>query len=245
MLAPFHDSLWVIPLSVFVGGIIGSPHCMSMCGPIVINFANHRSRLFCYQLGRMLAYTVAGALVGGFGQALLGEDRPQWLSSLSLLLLALLLVVNGYRAISGKSMHLPVPEFLNKLSMKLWRNLRLSRLPQTLTASAAGILTVFLPCGHLYGFLLGAVATGSALKGAVFMFAFWLGSAPLLSVSGSWLQKILKPRIEGGQRWAGVLLVIAGLFSILTFGAKTENFAKHLQKNQQQDQSQKSSEHCH
>jgi sulfite exporter TauE/SafE len=210
-----------------MGGLLGSPHCMSMCGPIVLNFANQRSRLLAYQLGRMSSYCIAGALVGAFGEEVLGHERPAWLSGVSLLLIATLLLINGYRAISGKSLHLPMPAWANRASMKFWRALRISKLPKVITAAAAGLLTVLLPCGHLYGFLIGAVATGSATKGAAFMFAFWLGSTPLLSFGGAFLQKILQPRIENGQRWAGVLLLIAGLFSILTFAARTESFAKH------------------
>ncbi len=244
-MALFHDSIWLVPFSIFLGGLIGSPHCMSMCGPIVLNFANQKSKLLAYQIGRMISYCLVGAFVGAFGEALLGHNRPGWLSQVSLLVIGLLLFTNGYRAIAGKSLHLPLPLFLNRLSMRLWRCLRVSHLPQAVTAAAAGFFTVFLPCGHLYSFLIGAVATGSALKGAAFMFAFWLGSAPLLSFSGVWLQKILRPKIEGGQRWAGVLLVLAGLFSVLSFGARTESFAKQTQGITSSSQLQEKPVHCH
>ena len=228
MLAPFRDSLWFIPLSVFVGGLIGSPHCMFMCGPIVINFANKPKLLLAYQAGRMLAYTGAGAIVGGFGESILGNDRPQWLSTTSLLSIAVILIFNGYRAILGKPWHLTTPRFLNRFSIRIWKYLRLSALPKIITAGAAGVLTVFLPCGHLYSFLIGAVAIGSAIKGAAFMFAFWLGSAPLLSFGGAWIQKILKPKIDQGQRWAGVFLILAGILSLVAFGARAHSFSQHL-----------------
>lgn len=227
-MAHFNDSLWFIPFSVFVGGLIGSPHCMTMCGPIVINFANKRQQLIAYQLGRMIAYSTAGAIVGAFGEAILGHERPLWLSTFSILLISVILIFNGYRAVSGKSLHLSTPQFLNHLSAKIWRFLRLSSLPKIFTASLAGFLTVFLPCGHLYGFLIGAVATGSALKGATFMFAFWLGSTPLLSFGGVWIQKFLKPKINKGQRWAGVFLIIAGLLSLVAFAERAQSYSQQL-----------------
>lgn len=220
---------------------------MSMCGPIVLNFAAQRSLLTAYQIGRMVAYTAVGGIVGAFGQTLLGSNRPMWLSGLSLALIASLLIINGYRAVMDKPLHLPLPKSLSGLSTNLWKTLRFSRLPKALTAAMAGTLTVLLPCGHLYSFLLGAVATGSPLKGAAFMFAFWLGSAPLLSVSSRWLTRVLRPKIKNGQRWAGALLVVAGLFSILSFGARTERFTKLLHEHQETTMTQNipKTQSCH
>jgi uncharacterized protein len=224
--ALFHETIWFVPISIFIAGVIGSPHCMSMCGPIVLNFANKKMGLYSYQIGRMVAYCLAGASVGGLGETVLGQGRPLWLTNLSLITIGVLLFFNGYRAVVGKSLHLPLPTFLTRFSMKFWKALRMSSFPPFITAALAGIFTVLLPCGHLYSFLIGAVATGSALKGAVFMFAFWLGSAPLLSFGVAWFQKLLHPNISGGQRWAGMLLIIAGLFSILAFKTNAENFVQ-------------------
>src|ERR1041385_7412652 len=104
--------------AVFLAGLIGSPHCMSMCGPLVLNFSNKKSRLFAYQTGRMLAYSLAGAAVGAFGGGLLGPERPGWVSSFTLLIMGLLLFINGYRALAGKSYHLPIPKFMLRFSAK-------------------------------------------------------------------------------------------------------------------------------
>lgn len=232
-----YNALWLVPVSVFIGGLVGSPHCLSMCGPIVLNFAHQRASLIAYQCGRMLTYTLAGALLGAFGDRLLGSSRPPWLASLSLLFIAALLLLNGYRALSGKALHFAMPTGLSQLSAHVWRSLRLARWPKELSAAVAGALTVFLPCGHLYSFLIGAVATGAALRGAIYMFAFWLGSAPLLSVSGRWLQRILQPKIRNGQRWAGAFLVVAGLLSVLAFSARVRGLDS--------DASASTEEHCH
>ena len=216
-----------------------------MCGPIVLNFADRKSNLLFYQLGRMTAYSIAGAIVGAFGETVLGPSRPVWLSGISLGLIGILLLINGYRAFMNKPLHLPVPKFLTQLSMTLWKSLRVSSLPKATAAGIAGILTVLLPCGHLYSFLLGAVATGSAFKGAIFMFSFWLGSTPLLSFSGAWMQMLLRPKIANGQRWAGILLICAGLVSVLAFGARAETFGKQLKDHHSSDQPHGAIGHCH
>jgi sulfite exporter TauE/SafE len=213
----FHSAFWTVPLAVFIAGIVGSPHCLSMCGPLVVNFARSKTRLLAYQFGRMLAYTSAGAAVGSLGQAVLGEKRPLWLSSASMILIAMTLLFTGYRNFRRRPLHFQMPKVFELLLTRVWNTLRLSSLPDTVTAGVAGVLTVFLPCGHLYSFLIGAVATGRASSGALFMFAFWLGSTPLLSFGSLWLQRFLLSRRADGQRIAGVVLISAGLLSLLSF----------------------------
>lgn len=212
------NHLWVVPFSVFIAGILGSPHCMSMCGPIVLGLAKTRTALAAYQLGRMITYTFAGALFGAFGQTLLGPTRSPWIANMSLLTVASLLLYNGYRALSLRPIHFAFPEALNRFQISAWKKLCV---PTNSNSFLAGSLTVLLPCGHLYSFLLGAVATGSAVKGAGFMFAFWLGSTPLLSFGSAWLRQLLRNQNEKARRWGGILLVAAGLFSILTFGVRS------------------------
>lgn len=224
------DLMWVVPTSIFLSGIMGSPHCLVMCGPIVLNFAKRKSALVFYQMGRMISYSLAGAVFGAFGDAVLGDQRPAWLSHFSLLIIGFLLVLTGYRTYSKKSLHLPVPKFLNQASNAVWKSVRWKQFSPNTSAGLAGFLTALLPCGHLYSFFIGSMTTGSALKGAVFMFAFWLGSAPLLSLSGLLFGKLLRPNLMGGARWAGGLLVVAGLFSVVSFAAKSEELRKQLQK---------------
>ncbi len=209
-----------IPASVLIAGLVGSPHCASMCGPLVMNFAASRRRLVFYQLGRLVSYVLMGALAGALGSSILGEARPLWLTHLSLMLLAITLVYNGFRALRDKPLHFRLPKSLESISMKLWSLTRRPHLSQHTSAFFMGLLTVLLPCGHLFTFLLGAVATGSSIKGGLFMFAFWLGSSPLLVAAGLALPKLLRSPGAQGRRWAGVLLVLGGLFSLTAFGLR-------------------------
>lgn len=222
MQALFSNSYWLVPLSVFFAGLLGSAHCVSMCGPLVVHFARQKKALLFYQAGRIFSYTLVGAIAGSLGQSLFDETQTLWLSRLSLLLIALVLLVNAYRTLYGKSLHWSMPSFLNRLMQKVWRSFQHQRWSSFLTAGLAGFLTVFLPCGHLYSFLIGAMATGSALAGATFMLAFGLGSAPLLSLGGRWLQKWIQSRSPQRQRLAGILLLIAGLYSVFSFGSRIE-----------------------
>lgn len=226
----FLDSLWIVPASVFVAGLIGSPHCMSMCGPIVMNFSKSRHAIIMYQTGRMIAYVSAGAVFGAFGRSIFDVERMTWLSSLSLILISALLLLNGYQTVAGKPLHLPMPKRMVLVSAFVWRRLnmqRLQKMPRPLAALLTGLLTVLIPCGHLYSFFVGAITTGTATRGAIFMFAFWLGSTPLLTFGSFWLRGLLNHPRAPTRRIAGLLLIAAGLFSVLTFGAYSFDQYQH------------------
>ena len=232
-MAHFRDSFWLISASIFVAGLVGSPHCLSMCGPIIFNFGQGRSRLLAYQLGRMASYTLAGGLFGGFAGALTGPAQPLWLIGLILTLIGSLMLLNGYRAIKGKTFHFPMPKFIHKKISQIFSFLRLSSLPPVLSSVLVGFFTVLLPCGHLYGFLLGSAATGTAFHGALFMLAFCVGSMPLPSlaagVGGGWLVGILQKKGINHQRWTGGVMIIAGFLSLFSFASRADNFIHHQQ----------------
>ncbi|WP_459802413.1 sulfite exporter TauE/SafE family protein [Herbidospora sp. RD11066] len=73
---------------------------------------------------------------------------------------------------------------------------------------ARGAATILVPCGVTLSTELGAVSTGSALAGAVLMGGFVLGSSPAFAVVGVVLKKL--------ARWAGVLVIAAGLFTVFS-----------------------------
>lgn len=235
----------MIPLSVIIAGFVGSPHCASMCGPLVMNIATHRTRLVFYQLGRMTSYVAMGTLAGALGSSVLGDARPLWLTQFSLALIALTLLYNGYRAFREKPLHFTLPKPLQTFSTKLWSLTRRPQLSLGTSGFLMGLLTVLLPCGHLFTFLLGAVATGSAVKGGVFMFAFWLGSSPLLLAAGLALPKLLKRSGAHGRRWAGVLLVMGGLFSLTAFGLRSHDTQQEPGHKTQHETEQPAAPRCH
>jgi sulfite exporter TauE/SafE len=129
----------------------------------------------------------------------------------------------GFRTLSGRGFHLQLPGFMNRLSRYLWTRLRLSHLPPWLNAALAGTLTVFLPCGHLYGFLVGAMATGTWWAGAGFMAAFWIGTLPALAFGAAWIRSALTPWLEKAPRLAGLILILAGLAGVATFASRVND----------------------
>jgi sulfite exporter TauE/SafE len=71
-----------------------------------------------------------------------------------------------------------------------------------------GLATAIFPCGALLSGIVAAAATGSAPLGALAMFAFALGSAPLLMVPTIVGRKIPERLREGwGRKVAGVAML--------------------------------------
>ena len=72
--------------SALVLGLLGSLHCLGMCGPIAFmlpldhsNTMKKTTQLSIYHLGRLLAYGIIGVLFGllGKGLALFGIQQNQ------------------------------------------------------------------------------------------------------------------------------------------------------------------------
>src|SRR5690606_27381270 len=208
-------------ISAFILGLLGGGHCLGMCGGLMgaLTLAippeqrGRRLRLLLgYNLGRILSYAAAGLLLGLGGWALANSPAATALRVVA----ALLLVAMGLY-LAGWWSGLTRIEALGK---GLWRFIQpLTRrfmpvhgLPQALTL---GALWGWLPCGLVYSTLLWAASQGDALDSALLMFAFGLGTWPVLLATGLAAERITTLLRKRGVRIAGGLLVI--LFGLWTF----------------------------
>ena len=206
-----------IPITVLLASLIGSAHCVGMCGGLVLNSVKDRSSWIGYHSGRLIGYLLLGALAGAFGDLIFrqADQKSAWLEYstwVAAFLVAVIFLVSGIRTWQGRSVHLPTlpPTTLSKAFKKAGKQ-----------PCMTGFLTAFLPCGWLHSFILGAIATQNALSGGLFLFAFWLGTLPALGMAPWLVNKFFKesnkltkwnPRMTG--RIAGVLLIVAGFLSI-------------------------------
>lgn len=207
--------------SAFALGLLGSGHCLGMCGGLLGALTlgtapgelSRASLLLGYNLGRVLSYGMAGLLLGGAGWAL-GDALG--LLPLRLLAGTLLICLGCYLA--GWWHGLLV---LERLGRGLWRYLRplSSRwLPVRSAASAwlLGALWGWLPCGLVYSTLGWAAAQGSPWRSAALMLAFGLGTMPLLLLSAT--AGAQARRWLGGRRLRatmGVLVIAFGAWTLL------------------------------
>ena len=75
-----------------------------------------------------------------------------------------------------------------------------------------GFLNGLLPCGLVYMSVLGAIATGNAAEGAVYMALFGLGTIPLMTAA-IWIGNFLSLKIKNNIR--KLVPVFLGLIAIL------------------------------
>tara|TARA_R100000027_G_scaffold29244_1_gene21292 strand:+ start:30438 stop:31007 length:570 start_codon:yes stop_codon:yes gene_type:complete len=137
-----------------------------------------------YHGARILAYTILGAVAGAIGAAPFA-----WFNSSSFHYFPWALVIFFVAIAFGLEKRIPKPRFVSKWFFKL--NLRFRKLPRTLAGALLGIVTPFLPCGPLYLVVGVALTTGSTSNGAQFLFAFALGTLPLI-----WLTHTQYARIQ-------------------------------------------------
>ena len=74
-----------------------------------------------------------------------------------------------------------------------------------------GLVNGLMPCGPLQAMQVYAVATGSAAVGALSLFAFCLGTVPLMFVAGSVITALKARWRRGLMRVGGAMLVVFGL----------------------------------
>lgn len=204
------DSQIWIPTAVVAASLLGSGHCVGMCGGLVLACARTKRDWVAFQLGRLSGYLALGALAGTLGSYFFSEnretttwiDRLSWVAALGL---SWAFVIMGVRIWRGRPIHFAV---VPKSILSFWYN-KYARRP-----AFAGLLTSLLPCGWLHSFVLGAVAARSIWGGAGFLFAFWLGTLPALSLSPWLVRRVARPLVHRSPRLAALLLIGIGLLSL-------------------------------
>lgn len=164
-------------------GAVGSLHCIGMCGPLALALPiSHRSqggRLAggtLYNLGRVLTYTMMGAILGGIGQTLFSSHWQSLLSvTFGILIFIYLLIPSKLKSSTL------VVSLANKPFMQLRDVLgKLFRSPKYTSLFSIGMLNGLLPCGMIYLAVSSSLLTGTAAKGALFMLAFGVGTFPAM-----------------------------------------------------------------
>lgn len=211
-------------VTIFVASLVGSLHCAGMCGAFVALATgtgdSARSAILgqaAYHVGRLISYTILGALAGAAGGLL---DLTSTLAGLEPLAAAVaggmmvgFGVVALLRASGVKIAHLRLPAGWNRLVARISAQ-NMSR-PPIIRAGTIGLCTTLLPCGWLYAFAITAAGTGKPLNGALVMAAFWLGTVPALVVVGTSIRQLLGPLGRRAPALTSILLVLVGLYTLL------------------------------
>ena len=205
-------------------GLLGSLHCIGMCGGLVSAVAMSRPSiwwpgLFGYQLGRVTTYTVFGLVAGLFGTAL--GSIGGWI-----MLRALAVIAGVIMIVFGLNLSGWLPDPLQRFTATISQRIGLARLAHRLAGQASlsgwyvmGLTNGLLPCGLVYAALGLALASGDTITAAIMMFFFGLGTIPSMMFAPSLVRK-LTPELRGWSlRVAGIIVLVLGVMTMLRGGA--------------------------
>lgn len=211
--------------SAFLIGLLGSAHCLGMCGGISASLSmalpvgqGFRFRqtlmLLAFNSGRIASYALIAALV-----AVLSTSAAQQWSQLAPVLrtiAGMLLILMGL----SMGQWWQGIRYIERVGAPIWK--RLSPLTRRLLpvhhagqALALGALWGWLPCGLIYSTLGWAALQPTVGSAALTMVFFGLGTLPSMLATGyaaGWI-KALQGK-AGVRQAAGVLLVLFGIWTL-------------------------------
>ena len=204
--------------SAVIFGLLGSFHCVGMCGPIAfllpLDRKDRNKRLFqlvSYHTGRLVTYGFIGLVFGLVGKSLNLFGIQQQLSILIGVGMIIMIIIptsifNRYNF--SKPIYTAVARVKSAMGKELKKK-------DPGTFFTMGFLNGLLPCGLVYMAVFGSLASGGAIYGALYMILFGLGTIPLMTTAiylGNFLKGRAKQRI---LKVIPVFVVVVGMLFIL------------------------------
>jgi uncharacterized protein len=207
--------------TAFIMGVVGSLHCIGMCGPLALALPlGHRSdagRLaggLIYNLGRITTYAAFGFVLGLAGEHLFSAHLQSILSiSLGVLILLYLFIPVKHKASSA------IISWANKPFICIRKAFgRLVQSRNYTSVFSIGLLNGLLPCGMVYLAITSSLLTGTGMKGSLFMALFGAGTFPAMLATtyfGSYVNQQIRFKLRKAVPYflfvMAALLVLRGL----------------------------------
>lgn len=166
----------------FTLGLLGSFHCIGMCGPIALAIPGEDKsagamflRGTLYNSGRILTYAFIGFVFGFLG---MGATIAGYQSVLSIVLGFLIILFSLFP-------HIKLPAkskaWYSAFTSKLTKHISsLYKSKSMFSSFSIGLLNGFLPCGFVVTALAAALITSSSIHSAAYMALFGLGTLPVM-----------------------------------------------------------------
>ncbi|MFW5447830.1 MAG: sulfite exporter TauE/SafE family protein [Methylophagaceae bacterium] len=243
------DGIVASYVTAFLLGLFSTVHCIAMCGSVIgaltlslpSEVRENQSKMFPYvlnyNLGRLLSYGIAGAIVGLLSSPLATFDGHAVLRYISIaVMIAMGLYLAGWfpKFAYMERMGAPIWRWLQPIGQKLLPVRKLSQ------AFYLGIVWGWLPCGLVYAALAVAATAGEPVKASLVMLAFGAGTLPAVMGAGLFTGFLsAMAGIKHLRKIAGMLIIAMALAS--AFWPMDHSKMHH----EGSDSSQGSSEHLH
>lgn len=204
--------------AALIFGLLGSFHCVGMCGPIAFllpldrkNKSKRMLQVLSYHSGRIFMYAILGMAFGivGKGLNLFGIQQQLSIGVGLLMIVSILLPIKVFNRYNFSK---PIYKAVGKIKSAMGAELKKKK-PSTFFT--LGYLNGLLPCGLVYMAIFGALAAGGPLKGSLYMAVFGLGTIPLMTTAiylGNFLKGKVKQRVV---KAIPVVVVVIGMLFIL------------------------------
>lgn len=212
-----------------------------MCGGLVTASCDKNNDIVRYQLGRLLGYMILGLFAGFLGSLVKIQNASPFITILPGISIGLLFLYWGFQNMRGKKAELPMPKFMGVFYTKLWK-LFVYKNKGISKSFFTGLISIFLPCGLLYGVVLGGVALQHPFVAMLSMVFFWLGTVPSMVVAPGVFQKVLSPFKSKLPKTYAMSLIVIG---VLTVSFRVVKFNELKQNATTQGSTQAPVHQCH
>ena len=205
-------------IAALMTGLVGSLHCIGMCGPIAVALPLGNKSWFqkvfgsiTYNIGRVATYALLGVIFGLLGQGIEMAGLQQW-SSIGLGIILILSVLFPVLFKGQVKIDRFFFGFAGKLIGKFRKLFSISSYPSLLVI---GLLNGLLPCGLVYVAIAGAINTNDIISGAIYMSIFGLGTIPIMAsipIVGNLIGINIRKRFKGV---VSAFIIILGIIFIL------------------------------
>jgi sulfite exporter TauE/SafE len=197
----------------FLAGLAGAGHCWTMCGGLVgglflADGGRVRAHL-AYHGARVLAYTLLGGLAAGIGQAVVLTGGVGRVQALLYVLAGVLVLLAGVWVFRQPPACTACPR----------------RIPNS--HALAGFFNGLMPCALVFSLTLKAATAPSMAVGALWLFAFGLGTVPAMAVAAVLARQAGASALLWLRRGAGLLVMALGVQAVWA-GAKFFHVMLHL-----------------
>ncbi|MEK7128220.1 MAG: sulfite exporter TauE/SafE family protein [Patescibacteria group bacterium] len=200
--------------SLLIGLIASVSSCLVIVGGLVLSLSAKISQdevsdtktFLLFHGGRLTSFAILGGVLGVIGNAVGINFTFTAILGILASVVMLVLGLNLVGVFAKNKIALP-PQFFN-----FFRKIE----HKTFTPLLVGFGTFFLPCGFTQSMQVAAIASGSFMSGFLIMFAFALGTLPMLALlsfgSASFAHGKHAPLFF---KSAGVVVIGLGIFALL------------------------------
>lgn len=205
--------------TAFLIGIVASlSTCLAVVGGLLLSLSANYAKSgdavkpqLMFHAGRLISFFILGGVIGLIGSAF--QLTPMMNIIISIIIAAVMFIL-GINLLDifpwAKRFQFAAPKALSQKAMAA------TSLTHSIAPFLVGIATFFLPCGFTQSMQIYTLSTGGFVNGALTMFAFALGTLPVLALM-SFGSLTIKPGKTSRIffKSAGIIVIVFAIFNLI------------------------------